>query len=97
MSDEAVNACCSCERLLRKKSVTEAKNLNSDVWNNLLEYIRENNPVALNKVMYICNKNEVPARCMLNGLKCEPLPKELDKLDPLSCQLIQRAFRQLLG
>ena len=75
--------------LLRKKSVTEAKNLDSDVWNNLLDYIRENNPVALNKVMYICNhckpiirKNEVPARCVLNGLKCQPLPKELDKLDP---------------
>ena len=98
LSDQAVNACCSCERLLRKKSVTEAKNLDSDVWNNLLDYIRENNPVALNKVMYICNhckpiirKNEVPARCVLNGLKCEPLLKELDKLDPLSCQLIQRA------
>ena len=98
LSDQAVNACCSCERLLRKKSVTEAKNLDSDVWNNLLDYIRENNPVALNKVMYICNhckpivrKNEVPARCVLNGLKCEPLPKELDNFDPLSCQLIQRA------
>ena len=51
LSDQAVNACCSCERLLRKKSVTEAKNLDSDVWNNLLDYIRENNPVALNKVM----------------------------------------------
>ena len=95
LSDQAVNACCSCERLLRKKSVTEAKNLDSDVWNNLLDYIRENNPVALNKVKYICKpivrKNEVPARCVLNGLKCEPLPKELDNLDPLSCQLIQRA------
>ena len=95
LSDQAVNACCSCERLLRKTSVTEAKNLDR---NNLLDYIRENNPVALNKVMYICNhckpiirKNEVPARCVLNGLKCEPLPKELDKLDPLSCQLIQKA------
>ena len=61
------------ERLLQKKSVTEAKNLDSDVWNNLLDYITENNPVALNKVMYICNhckpiirKNEVPARCVLN-------------------------------
>uniref|UniRef100_A0A1X7SDG3 Uncharacterized protein n=1 Tax=Amphimedon queenslandica TaxID=400682 RepID=A0A1X7SDG3_AMPQE len=34
LSDEAVNACCSCEKLLRKKSVTEAKNFDSDV----LEY-----------------------------------------------------------
>uniref|UniRef100_A0A1X7V9V2 Uncharacterized protein n=1 Tax=Amphimedon queenslandica TaxID=400682 RepID=A0A1X7V9V2_AMPQE len=31
LSDQAVNACCSCERLLRKMSVTEAKNLDSDV------------------------------------------------------------------
>ena len=69
LSDQAVNACCSCERLLRKKSATEAKNLGSDVWNNLLH-----NPVALNKVMYICKpiirKNEVAARYVLNGLKC---------------------------
>ena len=89
MSDQAVNACCSCERLLRKKSVTEAKNLDSDVWNNLLDYIRENNPVALNKVMYICNhlsqllgKKKCQHVVCSNGLKCEPLPKELDKLDP---------------
>ena len=25
LSDQAINACCSCERLLRKKSVTEFK------------------------------------------------------------------------
>uniref|UniRef100_A0A1X7VHS0 Uncharacterized protein n=1 Tax=Amphimedon queenslandica TaxID=400682 RepID=A0A1X7VHS0_AMPQE len=37
LSDQAVNACCCCERLLRKKSVTEAKNLDSDVWNILLD------------------------------------------------------------
>uniref|UniRef100_A0A1X7TNR5 DUF6570 domain-containing protein n=1 Tax=Amphimedon queenslandica TaxID=400682 RepID=A0A1X7TNR5_AMPQE len=48
--------------------------------------------------MYICNhckriikKNEVPALCVLNGLKGEPLPIELENLDPFSCQLIQRA------
>ena len=43
LSDQAVDVCCSCERLLKKKSVTEAKNLDSDVWNILLGYIRENN------------------------------------------------------
>uniref|UniRef100_A0A1X7UF12 DUF6570 domain-containing protein n=1 Tax=Amphimedon queenslandica TaxID=400682 RepID=A0A1X7UF12_AMPQE len=98
LSDEAVNACFSCERLLRKKSVTEAKNLDSDVCNILLDYITENDPTELNKVMYICNyckpitrKNGVPARCVLNGLQCEPIPKELENLDPLSCQLIQSA------
>uniref|UniRef100_A0A1X7TH57 DUF6570 domain-containing protein n=1 Tax=Amphimedon queenslandica TaxID=400682 RepID=A0A1X7TH57_AMPQE len=48
--------------------------------------------------MCICNhckpiirKNKVPALCVLNGLKWEPLPKELENLDPSSCQLIQRA------
>uniref|UniRef100_A0A1X7VK32 OTU domain-containing protein n=1 Tax=Amphimedon queenslandica TaxID=400682 RepID=A0A1X7VK32_AMPQE len=87
LSDQAVNACCSCERLLRKKSVTEAKYLDSEVWNILLDYIRENDPTALNKVMYICNhckptirKNKVPARYVLDGLKCEQLPEELENL-----------------
>uniref|UniRef100_A0A1X7V3I1 Uncharacterized protein n=1 Tax=Amphimedon queenslandica TaxID=400682 RepID=A0A1X7V3I1_AMPQE len=49
LSDQAVHACCSCKRLLRKKSVTEAKNLDSDVWNILLDYIRGNDLTALNK------------------------------------------------
>ena len=67
LSDQAVNACCSCERLLRKKSVTEAKNLDSDVWNNLLDYLRENNPVALNKVMYI----SIIVSQLLGKMKCQ--------------------------
>uniref|UniRef100_A0A1X7U8X3 Uncharacterized protein n=1 Tax=Amphimedon queenslandica TaxID=400682 RepID=A0A1X7U8X3_AMPQE len=46
LSDQAVNACCICERLLRKKSVTEAKNLDSNVWIILLDYIRENDLTA---------------------------------------------------
>uniref|UniRef100_A0A1X7VPS9 DUF6570 domain-containing protein n=1 Tax=Amphimedon queenslandica TaxID=400682 RepID=A0A1X7VPS9_AMPQE len=78
--------------------VTEDKNLDSDVWNILLDYIRKNDPTALNKVMYICNhckptirKDEVPAFCVLNRLKCEPLSKEFENLDSLSCQLIRRA------
>uniref|UniRef100_A0A1X7V745 Uncharacterized protein n=1 Tax=Amphimedon queenslandica TaxID=400682 RepID=A0A1X7V745_AMPQE len=49
LSHQAVNICCSCERLLSKKSFTEAKNLDSDVWNILLDYIRENDPTSLNK------------------------------------------------
>uniref|UniRef100_A0A1X7SNG5 Uncharacterized protein n=1 Tax=Amphimedon queenslandica TaxID=400682 RepID=A0A1X7SNG5_AMPQE len=55
LSDQAVIACCSCGRLLKNKSVPKAKNFDSDVWNILLEYIRENDPMASNKVMYICN------------------------------------------
>uniref|UniRef100_A0A1X7VXH8 Uncharacterized protein n=1 Tax=Amphimedon queenslandica TaxID=400682 RepID=A0A1X7VXH8_AMPQE len=93
LSDQAVNA-CSCERLLRKKCVTEAKNLDSNVWNILLDVITESNPTALNKVMNVFNhcksiirKNEVAEHCVLNVLKCEPLPKELEDLDPLKLQV----------
>ena len=32
----------------------------------------------------------MPSRCILNGLFTEPMPKELEALDPLSKQLIQR-------
>ena len=32
----------------------------------------------------------MPSRCILNGLVTEPIPKELEMLDPLSKQLIQR-------
>ena len=66
LSDQAANACCSCERLLRKKSVTETKNLDSDVWNNLLDYIRENNPVALNKVIFAITVSQ-----LLGKMKCQ--------------------------
>uniref|UniRef100_A0A1X7U5U2 Uncharacterized protein n=1 Tax=Amphimedon queenslandica TaxID=400682 RepID=A0A1X7U5U2_AMPQE len=55
LSDQAVNACCSCEKFLRRKPVTEVKNLDSHVWNILLDYIRKNDPTAINKVMYISN------------------------------------------
>ena len=58
-----------------------------------------NDPLSLqNKVLYICTNcktiiknDEVPGRCVLNGLQCEPIPNELKNLDPLSLQLIQRA------
>ena len=33
----------------------------------------------------------MPPRCVLNGLETVPIPEELQKLDPLSKQLIQRA------
>ena len=58
-----------------------------------------NDPSSLqNKVLYmytnfkpIIKNDKVPGRCVLNGLKCEPIPDELNNLDPLSLQLIQRA------
>ena len=33
----------------------------------------------------------MPCRCILNGIETEQLPEELQNLDPLSTQLIQRA------
>ena len=36
------------------------------------------------------NKNNMPCRCILNGLITESVQKELHVLDPLSKQLIQR-------
>ena len=57
-----------------------------------------NNAAHDTDTFYICNyckphifNDVVPARCVLNGLKTVPLPKELENLDPLSIQLIQRA------
>ena len=40
----------------------------------------------------------MPGRCVLNGLKVEPVPQDLEKLDLLSKQLIQqaRAFQAVI-
>ena len=99
VTDQATYECISCERLLRRKSVTQAKNMKGSVWNRLMSFKLLNDPLSLqNKVLYICTncktiiKNDkVPGRCVLNGLQCEPIPNELKNLDPLSLQLIQRA------
>ena len=99
VTDQATYECISCERLLRRKSVTQAKNMKGSVWNRLMSFKLLNDPSSLqNKVLYICTncktiiKNDkVPGRCVLNGLQCEPIPNELKNLDPLSLQLIQRA------
>lgn len=37
------------------------------------------------------NSNELPCRCVLNGLEVKPVPSKLESLDPLSKQLIQCA------
>ena len=55
-------------------------------------------PEATIKTHYVCpycrpilNQDKLPSRCVLNGLEVEPVPKELENLDPLSKQLIQKA------
>ena len=39
----------------------------------------------------LLNKNKIPGGCVLNELEVEPVPQDLQKLDPLSKQLIMRA------
>ena len=72
--------------------------ISSDVFLRLLAYVICTNPQANSKQLYICNyckprirSNELPCRCVLNGLQTIPVPPELNKLDALSAQLIQRA------
>ena len=96
------HACCCCERLHQRKSVSVVRLsddfISSDVWSELKLYIQSNTPDVATKVLYMCSyckvlirKNRMPARCVLNGLQTVPIPPELAVLDPLSRQLIQRA------
>ena len=92
-------ACCSCERLHRKKSVSEVKlsdSLGDHEWENLKQFILKHNPAIHTNVLYMCHyckrlieNNEMPARCVLNGLESVPIPSELQNLYLLSSQLIQ--------
>ena len=102
VSDDPQHACCSCERLFLRRSVTQFKRddkkFSSRMWAQLKQHILHRNPSAESDVMYVCaycrpllNKNKLPCRCILNGLETEPVPPELSNLDALSKQLIQRA------
>ena len=87
--------------VFQRKQVTafkfsEAK-FSSDIWKTLKARISSNNSGAAVQTHYVCqycrpllNKNKMPGRCVLNGLEVEPVPQDLQKLDPLSKQLIQR-------
>ena len=95
------HACCSCERLHQRKSVTVVKlsdDLGSNVWPKLKKFILEQTLDAWDHILYMCNyckpmikRDRLPPRCVLNGLQTVPIPPELAALDPLSRQLIQRA------
>ena len=100
-SDDAEFPCCSCERLLLRKQVTAFKfsdaKFSSEMWKTLKQHILQTNSGAASETHYVCqycrpilNKDSMPTRCILNGLITEPMPKELEVLDPLSKQLIQR-------
>ena len=103
LADDPEFACCSCKRLLQRKSVTafdfsENKKFTSNKWQVLRAYMYMSDPGATIKTHYVCqycrpilNQDKLPSRCVLNGLEVEPVPKELENLDPLSKQLIQKA------
>ena len=108
-ADDAECPCCSCERLLQRKQVTKFKfsdaKFCSDAWRDLKLHISQNNSQAALQPHYVCqycrpilNKNSMPCRCILNGMLTELVPKELQVLDPLSKQLIQRgkAFQAIV-
>ena len=101
INDYPIHACCSCDCLHQRKSVTRVKltdNLSTEVWPRLQDLILLQNLDAADEVLYMCNyckpiirKEKLPPRCVLNGLRTVPIPPELDKLDSLSRQLIQLA------
>ena len=101
IDDYPLNACCSCERLFQRRSVTAITlndDLGSDVWSTLKNFILQHDPLAPQNTLFICKyckplikSNTLPPRCVLNGLQTVPIPPELKKLDPLSSQLLQRA------
>ena len=70
----------------------------SNMWDNLKDHISKETPNAGKTTHYVCcycrvqlNKGNMPPRCVLNGFMVEPLPPELESLDPLSKQMIQWA------
>ena len=74
------------------------RKFSSGMWKTLKHHVSERNPNAANETHYVCaycrvrlNRNEMPSRCVLNGLEVDPVPPELESLDPLSKQMIQRA------
>ena len=102
LNDDPEYACCSCERLHQRKNVTRMKNsgqkFSSPMWQKLKQHILQQDKHVHIDSLYIChycrpclNSNNMPSRCILNGLVTETVPHELAHLDALSKQLIQRA------
>ena len=101
--DDPEFMCCSCEQLHCRKNVTafefdESKKFISTMWYALRAYMFMCDPDAPQKTHYMCsycrlilNSDDLLSRFVLNGLEVEEVPKELQDLDPLSKQLIQRA------
>ena len=102
VTDDHEFACLCCERLFNKQYCTGPFSLNKDKYNTpsyqaLKDYIRKVDPNADHKLYYVCKycqplllRDKMPNRCVLNGLKTDPIPKELANLSPFCKQLIQK-------
>ena len=85
--------------LFKRKSVSVVKfehNLGTAVWPALKKYLLCEDSAAASKSFLMCHyckcairKDNMPPRCVLNGLKVVEVPNELAKLDCLSRQFIQ--------
>lgn len=87
---------------MHRKQVTVFKltavKYSSRIWKTLKTYISDRNSDAAILTHYVCqycrpilNRNEMPCRCVLNGMETDAVPEELKNLDPLSKQLLQKA------
>ena len=101
LDDYPVCASRSCECLHQRKSVTRVRlgdSLGDDMWPRLKRFLLERNPDVREDVLFMCNYckpmikcDKLPPRCVLNVLQTVPVPPELEQLDSLSSQIIQRA------
>ena len=101
VEDYPKNVCCSCQELHQSKNVTVVKfdnHLGTAVWPLLKQFMLQKNPKAAGETHFMCSycknlikKDQMPSRCVLNGLQVVEIPAELSRLDCLSKQFIQRA------
>ena len=76
----------------------KTEKFSSDKWRQLKQHLSDKDENFDSKIYYVCthccpllDDNNLPSRCVLNGLYVEEIPKELLKLNALGRQLIQRA------
>ena len=101
VKDNPEHACVSCHRLFVKDGVTKfqyhIQKFKSEVWQRLKKFMLHSGPDVKDKTLYVCeycrtrlNANELPNRCILNGLLTVPIPNYVSKLNILERQLIQK-------
>ena len=79
---------------MQRKQVTVLKfsdrKFSSNMWRMLKDHISKRNSRAANDTHYVCsycrvqlNDDDMPLRCVLNGLMVEAVPPELESIHPL--------------